>query len=165
MKNEKIEYLKNELKNYNFIKKWLENDSYIFADRIAFYEEKIHEIDIELNYGNVKSIDHDCIPTSAVHEPLLTLLADQEEYIKRRDELVDLKDRDIYGFKARVKYIEECLNKLDEEWQRTFIIEYYCNNKGINELVDKVNKSQAQLYRDKELLINKMLKDDKNYHD
>lgn len=157
MKNDKIEYLKNELRNYNLMKKWLKNDSYIFDERIAFYEEKIHEIDIELSSGNAKGIDYDYIPTSAVHEPLLTLLADQEEYIKRRDELVALKDKDIYGFKARVGYIEECLNKLDEEWQRTFILEYYCNNKGIYELIPIIHRSRSQLFCDKDVLLVKMM--------
>lgn len=156
MKKDKIEYLKNELKNYNFMKKWLENDSYIFDDRIAFYEEKIHEIDIELSSGNAKGIDYDYIPTSSVHEPLLTLLADQEEYIKRRDELVSLKIKDIYGFKARVEYIEECLNRLDEEWKKEFVKDIYCYGKSIDELTGYYPYTRATLYRYKDEFILKM---------
>ena len=157
MKNDKIEYLKNELKSYNFMKKWLENDSYVFDDRIAYYERKIKDIDVQLSAGNAKGIDYDYIPTSAVHEPLLTLLAEQEKYIQRHDELVGLKDKGIYGFKARVYYIEECLNKLDEEWERTFITEYYCNDKGIDDLIYIVNRSRSQLFYDKDNLLLKMI--------
>ena len=154
---DKIEYLKNELRSYNMMKKWIQNDSYVFDNRIAFYERKIKEIDIQLSSGNAKGIDYKYIPTSAVHEPLLTLLAEQEKYIKRCNELIELKRKDIYGFKARINYIEDCLNKLDDEWQRKFIIEYYCNDKGIDDLIYIVNRSRSQLFYDKDNLLLKMI--------
>lgn len=129
-KEEKANYLKNELRSYNTLKKWIENDSYIFDDRIAYYNKKIEEIDMQLSAGNAKGIDYDYVTTTAVSEPLLTLLAEQEKYIKRRDELVELKENDAYGFNARVKYVEECLDKLDEDWKKEFLIEYYSENRS-----------------------------------
>lgn len=155
--NEKAEYLKNELRNYNTMKKWIEKDEYIFDDRIAWYNKKIKEIDTMLSAGNAKGIDYGYTPTTGVNEPLLTLLAEQEEYIKRRDELVDLKQEDVYGFKARVKYVEECLNKLDEEWQKTLIEEHYCKGKDISELLGLIPRSRSQLFDDRENLILKMI--------
>lgn len=151
--NEKAEYLKNELRSYNTIKKWIENDSYVFDDRIAFYDRKIKEIDTMLSAGNAKGIEYGYTPTTGVKEPLLTLLGEQEEYIKRRDELVDLKKEDVYGFKARVKFIEDCLDKLEEAWKRNFIIDVYCNDKIISEIEDKYPYEKRQLYRFKDELI------------
>lgn len=155
--DDKIEYLKNELKNYNFMKKWIENDSYIFDDRIDYYKRKIKDIDVQLSAGNAKGIDYNYIPTSSVHEPLLTLLAEQEKYIKRYNELIELKKKDIYGFKARVKYIEERLSKLDEDWKRNFIMDVYCYSKNIDEISYKYPYERRQLYRYKEDLIYIML--------
>ncbi len=164
MYNYEAEYLKNELRSYNTIKKWLEEDSYVFAERIRFYENKIHEIDVELSSGNAKGIDYDYIPTSAVNEPLLALLAEQEECTKRYNELINLKEQDVYGFKARINYIEECLSKLDEKWQRDFIIGYYCDGEEITELLSIIPRSEAQLHRDKEILIKKMIKVESHSH-
>ncbi len=155
--DDKIEYLKNELKNYNFMKKWIENDSYIFDDRIDYYKRKIKDIDVQLNAGNAKGIDYNYIQTSSVHEPLLTLLAEQEKYIKRYNELIELKKKDVYGFKARVKYIEERLSKLDEDWKRNFIMDVYCYSKNIDEISYKYPYERRQLYRYKEDLIYIML--------
>lgn len=155
--NEKAEYLKNELRSYNSMKKWIENDSYVFDDRIAYYDKKIKEIDIQLSAGNAKGIEYGYTPTTGVKEPLLTLLAEQEKYIKRRDELVNLKKEDAYGFKARVKYVEECLDKLDEAWQKTFIKSYYCDNLEISKLLSIIPRSETQLYRDKDELIAKII--------
>lgn len=157
MKEDKAEYLKNELRSYNMMRKWIDNDSYVFDDRIAYYEQKIKEIDIQLSAGNAKGIDYDYIPTSAVSEPLLSLLAEQEKYTNRRDELIGLKQQDIYGFKARVKYIEECLDKLDEKWKRNFIIDIYCDGKNVDDIVDNYSYERRQLYRYKDELIEKIV--------
>lgn len=151
--NEKAEYLKNELRSYNSMKKWIEKDEYVFDDRIAFYDRKIKEIDTMLSAGNAKGIEYGYIPTTGVKEPLLTLLGEQEEYIKRRDELVDLKKEDVYGFKARVKFIDDCLDKLDEAWKRSFIIDIYCNGKTVDEIEKIYNYSRAQLFRFKDMFI------------
>lgn len=162
--NEKAKYLKNELRSYNSMKKWIEKDEYVFDDRIAFYDRKIKEIDTMLSAGNAKGIKYGYTPTTGVKEPLLTLLGEQEEYIKRRDELVDLKKEDVYGFKARVKFIDDCLDKLDEAWQKTLIKSYYCNNIEISKMLSIIPRSEAQLHRDKEDLISKMLKVESHSH-
>lgn len=151
--NKKAEYLKNELRSYNSMKEWIENDSYVFDDRISYYDKKIKEIDIELSAGNAKGIEYGYTPTTGVKEPLLTLLAEQEKYIKRRDELVDLKQEDVYGFKERVKFVEDCLNKLDEAWKRSFVIDIYCNGKTVDEIEKIYNYSRAQLFRFKDMFI------------
>lgn len=155
--NKKAEYLKNELRSYNSMKEWIENDSYVFDDRIAYYDKKIKEIDEQLSAGNAKGIEYGYTPTTGVKEPLLTLLAEQEKYIKRRDELVNLKKEDAYGFKARVKFVEDCLDKLDNAWEKTFIKSYYCNNVDISKLLSIIPRSEAQLHRDKDELILKII--------
>lgn len=156
-KEEKANYLKNELRSYNILKKWIENDSYIFDDRIAYYNKKIEEIDTELSAGNAKGIDYDYVTTTAVNEPLLTLLAEQEKYIKRRDELLELKSSDTYGFKARIKYVDDCLDKLEEKWQKDFIVDVYCNDKEIYEIEKKYNYSRAHLFRMRDILIAELI--------
>lgn len=154
---ETTNYFKNELRSYKTLKKWLKNDAYIFDNRISYYERKIAEIDIQLSAGNAKGIDYDYIPTSAVNEPLLTLLAEQEKYIKRRNELIAMKKEDVYGFKARVKYIEDCLNKLDEKWKRDFLIDYYSNGISTEELEHKYPCEARTLRRYKDELIIKII--------
>lgn len=154
---EKAEYLKNELKNYNKMKKWLEDDSNRFDMYIEFYNIKIAEYDALLNAGNAKGIDYDYIPTTAVNEPVLSMLAEQEKLIKRRDELIAIKEQDIYGFKARVKYIEECFDRLDDDWEREFIKKYYCNDEKISKILNDFPRSRSSLYDDREKIIMKML--------
>lgn len=154
--NEKAEYLKNELRSYNMMKRFIEKDYCIFDDQIQFCEKKIREIDIELSSGNSKGIDYDYVPTSAVREPLLVMLAEQEKYIKRRDELIELKQKDIYAFKERIKYIEDCLNKLEEEWQRRFIKDIYCDGKTIDDILGIYPYERSRLYELKDIFLNKM---------
>lgn len=155
--DEQIEYLKNELRSYNTMKKWIDNDSYIFHNRIKYYEKKIKEIDIELNAGNAKGIDYNYVPSTGVREPLLQLLAEQEKYINRRDELIRLMKEDSYGIKARVEFIDRCLDSLDEDWKRIFVIEYYCNRKSIDKLIGYIPRSRSSLNYDKENILREML--------
>ena len=133
-KKEQAEYLKNELRNYKTLKKWIESNSSIYDDQIKFCDRKIAEYDVILSSGNAKGIDFSYIPTTAVSEPILCWLAEQEKYQQRKQELLKLRSLEVNGFKARVKYIEECLDKLDEDWKRDFLIEYYSSDRKTDEL-------------------------------
>lgn len=161
--NRDAEYLKNELKNYNSMKTWIENDSYVFEKRIRYLERKIKDIDMKLSSGNAKGIDYSQPLGSGGYSissdiSILADISEQEEYIKQKNKLLELKEKDVFGFKARIKYIEECLDKLEND-ERKFIVEYYCNGKSIEELINNriIFKSESKLYRDKDLLILKMI--------
>ena len=153
---EQVEYLKNELRNYFRLKKWIENDASFIDSKIEGLNKKIRVIDLKLSLGNARGIQYDYVPTTAVHEPLLSLFAEQEELVKERDKLIELKQQDLNGFKARVQYIEECLNKLDG-WEKEFIIDYYCESITIYKLADKYPRSIRQLFRDKYYILKKMV--------
>ncbi len=155
-KKEQAEYLKNELRSYKTLKKWIESNSSIYDDQIKFCDRKIVEYDVILSSGNAKGIDFSYIPTTAVSEPILCWLAEQEKYQQRKQELLKLRSLEVNGFKARVKYIEECLDRLDD-WERDFVVRYYSMSNEVSELSLKYHRSEAQLYRDKENLIRKMI--------
>ena len=153
---DKIEYLKNELRSYNEIKRRVENDESYFDSRIRFYENKLKDIANELAAGNAKGIDYGYVPTTAVREPLLQLLATEEKLKANLDYFVNMKESELKGFRIRIEYMDNLLAKLDDS-EREFITEYYINHVRIDKLEIKLNRSRGQLFRDKENLIKKML--------
>lgn len=153
---DKIEYLKNELRSYNEIKSRIENDESFFDNKIRFYENKLKDIANELAAGNAKGIDYGYVPTTAVREPLLQLLATEEKLKANLDYFVNMKESELKGFRIRIEYMDNLLAKLDDS-EREFITEYYINHVRIDKLEIKLNRSRGQLFRDKENLIKKML--------
>lgn len=153
---DKMEYLKNELRSYNEIKRRCDEGESFFNGRIAFYERKLKEVADELNAGNGKGIDYSYVPTTAVHEPVLSLLCREEKLKANLDFFIEKKEAELKGFKIRLEYMDKCLSKLDG-WEREFVEEYYINHVRIDKLEIKLNRSRGQLFRDKENLIKKML--------
>ena len=153
---DKIEYLKNELRSYNEIKRRVENDESYFDNRIRFYENKLKDVANELAAGNAKGIDYGYVPTTAVREPLLQLLATEEKLKANLDYFVNMKESELKGFRIRIEYMDNLLAKLDDS-EREFITEYYINHVRIDKLEITLNRSRGQLFRDKENLIKKML--------
>lgn len=153
---DKIEYLKNELRSYNEIKRRVENNESYYDSRIRFYENKLKDIANELAAGNAKGIDYGYVPTTAVREPLLQLLATEEKLKANLDYFVNMKESELKGFRIRIEYMENLLAKLDDS-EREFITEYYINHVRIDKLEIALNRSRGQLFRDKENLIKKML--------
>ena len=153
---DKIEYLKNELRSYNEIKSRIENDESFFDNKIKFYENKLKDIANELAAGNAKGIDYGYVPTTAVREPLLQLLATEEKLKANLDYFVNMKESELKGFRIRIEYMDNLLAKLEDS-EREFITEYYINHVRIDKLEIKLNRSRGQLFRDKENLIKKML--------
>ena len=153
---DKIEYLKNELRSYKEIKSRIENDESFFDNKIRFYENKLKDIANELAAGNAKGIDYGYVPTTAVREPLLQLLATEEKLKANLDYFVNMKESELKGFRIRIEYMDNLLAKLDDS-EREFITEYYINHVRIDKLEITLNRSRGQLFRDKENLIKKML--------
>lgn len=153
---DKIEYLKNELRSYKEIKRKLANDESFFDNKIRFYENKLKDIANELAAGNAKGIDYGYVPTTAVREPLLQLLATEEKLKANLDYFVNMKESELKGFRIRIEYMDNLLAKLDDS-EREFITEYYINHVRIDKLEITLNRSRGQLFRDKENLIKKML--------
>lgn len=153
---DKIEYLKNELRSYNEIKSRIENEESFFDNKIRFYENKLKDVANELAAGNAKGIDYGYVPTTAVREPLLQLLATEEKLKANLDYFVNMKESELKGFRIRIEYMDNLLAKLDDS-EREFITEYYINHVRIDKLEITLNRSRGQLFRDKENLIKKML--------
>lgn len=153
---DKIEYLKNELRSYNEIKRRVENDESYYDSRIRFYDNKLKDIANELAAGNAKGIDYGYVPTTAVREPLLQLLATEEKLKANLDYFVNMKESELKGFRIRIEYMDNLLAKLEDS-EREFITEYYINHVRIDKLEITLNRSRGQLFRDKENLIKKML--------
>lgn len=153
---DKIEYLKNELRSYKEIKSRIENDESFFDNKIRFYENKLKDIANELAAGNAKGIDYGYVPTTAVREPLLQLLATEEKLKANLDYFINMKEAELKGFRIRIEYMDNLLAKLEDS-EREFITEYYINHVRIDKLEITLNRSRGQLFRDKENLIKKML--------
>lgn len=158
MSNErdKIEYLKNELRSYKEIKRKLANDESYFDSRIRFYENKLKDIANELAAGNAKGIDYGYVPTTAVREPLLQLLATEEKLKANLDYFVNMKEAELKGFRIRIEYMDNMLEKL-EDWEKEFVEAYYINHVRIDKLEAKLGRSRSRLFEDKEKVIRKML--------
>lgn len=158
MSNErdKIEYLKNELRSYNEIKRKLANDESYFDNRIRFYENKLKDVANELAAGNAKGIEYGYVPTTAVREPILQLLEKEEKLKANLDFFINKKEAELKGFRIRLEYMDDLLAKLDEK-ERSFIIDYYIEHVKIDKLEGKYNYSRSRLFQDKENLIKKML--------
>lgn len=153
---DKIEYLKNELRSYNEIKRRVENDESYYDSRIRFYDNKLKDVANELAAGNAKGIDYGYVPTTAVREPLLQLLATEEKLKANLDYFVNMKEAELKGLRIRIEYMDNLLAKLEDS-EREFITEYYINHVRIDKLEITLNRSRGQLFRDKENLIKKML--------
>ena len=110
---DKIEYLKNELRSYKEIKSRIENDESFFDNKIRFYENKLKDIANELAAGNAKGIDYGYVPTTAVREPLLQLLATEEKLKANLDYFVNMKESELKGFRIRIEYMDNLLAKLN----------------------------------------------------
>lgn len=153
---DKIEYLKNELRSYNEIKRRVENDESYFDSRIRFYENKLKDVANELAAGNAKGIDYGYVPTTAVREPLLQLLATEEKLKANLDYFVNMKESELKGFRIRIEYMDNLLAKLNLK-ERAFIVDYYIEHIRIDKLEGKYGYSRSRLFQDKENLIKKML--------
>ena len=158
MSNErdKIEYLKNELRSYKEIKRKLADDESYYDSRIRFYENKLKDIENELAAGNAKGIDYGYVPTTAVREPLLQLLATEEKLKANLDYFVNMKEAELKGFRIRIEYMDNLLAKL-EDWEKEFVEAYYINHVRIDKLEAKLGRSRSRLFDDKEKVIRKML--------
>lgn len=158
MSNErdKIEYLKNELRSYKEIKRKLADDESYYDSRIRFYENKLKDIANELAAGNAKGIDYGYVPTTAVREPLLQLLATEEKLKANLDYFVNMKEAELKGFRIRIEYMDNLLAKL-EDWEKEFVEAYYINHVRIDKLEAKLGRSRSRLFEDKEKVIRKML--------
>lgn len=153
---DKIEYLKNELRSYNEIKRRVENDESYYDSRIRFYENKLKDVANELASGNAKGIDYGYVPTTAVREPLLQLLATEEKLKANLDYFVNMKESELKGFRIRIEYMDNMLAKL-EDWEKEFVEAYYINHVRIDKLEAKLGRSRSRLFEDKEKIIRKML--------
>lgn len=153
---DKIEYLKNELRSYKEIKRRVENDESYFDSRIRFYENKLKDIANELAAGNAKGIDYGYVPTTAVREPLLQLLATEEKLKANLDYFINMKEAELKGFRIRIEYMDNMLAKL-EDWEKEFVEAYYINHVRIDKLEAKLGRSRSRLFEDKEKVIRKML--------
>ena len=158
MSNErdKIEYLKNELRSYNEIKRRYEECESFFDSRIDFYQRKLEEVAAELNAGNGKGIDYSYVPTTAVREPILQLLEKEEKLKANLDYFINMKEAELKGFRIRIECMDNLLAKLDPK-ERAFIVDYYIEHIRIDKLEGKYGYSRSRLFQDKENLIKKML--------
>lgn len=156
--SKRSDYLKNELRNYLHIKNMLDNDLSIYDNKIKRCNDQIKEIDEELSCGDAKGISYDHIPSSNNYNQTLQLIYNQDkqiELIKEYEGLM-LEEKDSYCY--RIKYIEDCFDKLTEYWEIAFVSEYYCKGISIENIKHKdIHYSSQHLYRCKDSIIEKML--------
>ena len=157
--NPNVEYLKNELRNYNIIKYRYDNHISTVDNQIAYCKRRIKDIDTRLNAGNAKGIDYAYVPGNRIEEPLLVMLAEQEEYQNRLDELLVIKNQEIESYLHRIKYIDRCLYNLNEKWKLEFVMEHYINGKNIDDL--NVGYSKSVLYENRGKILLEMLTPEK----
>ena len=157
--NANVEYLKNELGSYKIMKYRLDNNLSTVDNQISYCQRKIRDIDIRLSAGNAKGIDYTYVPGNRMNEPLLAMLAEQEEYQLRLNELLTIKDQELKGYLSRIKYVDQCLSRLNDQWKIDFVKEHYIEGVSIDSLKCK-SYSRSSLYDNRDKILLEMLSSD-----
>lgn len=154
---DRIEYLKNELRSYNEIKRRVIQEESCFDSKIAYYSRQLEEVSMKLESGGIKAIRYGMAQGSArFTEPILQLLIREEKLSADLNYYVEMKEAELKGYRIRLEYMDELLSKLRNS-EREFIVEYYINHGKINDLERKLGISRPKMFRDKEKLLQKML--------
>lgn len=151
------EYIKSELRIYLQLKKLLKSNDTYYAGKIKRIKRKLDELQAELNAGNSKGIDYDYIPTTAVREPLLALLAQEEKYINELKRVEELQKNEKTYLEARIAFVDDLLEKLNS-FEKMFITDYYIKQIPLSCLVqrDSYHYSLSTLKRYKDKIITKL---------
>ena len=155
----KEEYIKSELRIYAQLKKLIKENEKYYKSKIERLERKLIDLRAELNAGNSKGIDYDYIPTTAVREPLLALLAQEEKYINELKEVKEREKSEKAMLEARITYIDMLMSKLTD-FEKMFITDYYIKKIPLSCLVQRAgyNYSLSTLKRYKDKIIIKLAK-------
>ena len=155
----KEEYIKSELRIYAQLKKLIKENEKYYKSKIERLERKLIDLQAELNAGNSKGIDYDYIPTTAVREPLLALLAQEEKYINELKEVKEREKSEKAMLEARITYIDMLMSKLTD-FEKMFITDYYIKKIPLSCLVQRegYNYSLSTLKRYKDKIIIKLAK-------
>lgn len=151
------EYIKSELYIYPQLKKLLKENEKYYKTKIERLERKLIDLQAELNTGNNKGIDYDYIPTTAVREPLLALLAQEEKYINELREVKECEKNEKTMLEVRIKHVDMLIEKLTD-FEKMFIIDYYIKKIPLSCLVQRkeYNYSLSTLKRYKDKIITKL---------
>ena len=157
--SEEVDYLKNELKSYAYLKQYVKETKAKKRYELKRLFAKIKEVEEDINHNSPKSPSLGPISTSSYSNrdkplSLVIKLDDLKEEIveteRNYDKLIALAEQ-------RIAYIEESLQKIDEK-EEEIIGDLYFNQIGFNKVCGKYGYSRSHLYRVVEKIIKKMLK-------
>lgn len=151
-------HLRNEIKNYLWLKDMVENDRTYYENKMMYYLDKIKKIEFKLNNGNVKSVSYNDIPgaVQCTDSGFLELISELDQYEKEYEICKNNIFQEKSSNRFRIEFIENHLNKLDVK-QRDLLIDYYCRNIPVVVLAKKYNFSESYIYKLKDDLIYEML--------
>lgn len=157
--SEEVDYMKNELKSYIFLKQYIEELKQKKKYEIRRLKLKIEEITDDINHNRPKSPSLDTISLSSfsnIDKPLALIikLDDKKEELDKTEKEYDLS---IAAAEQRTKHVEDALDKIDEK-EKEIIEDLYFVRIGFNEVCEKHGYSRSHLYRIVEKIIKKMVK-------
>lgn len=161
MLNEEQKYLIRELNSYNYLHQKLCDMTEAYAHSMRYIDEKIKEIDEQLNDYHVPGISYDTISVRSVptskNSRVLELINEQDNLKKRKARLKVVQEKEVEKLTSRIDDVNSMINNLDK-WEFQFIWDMYIVPKGIDFMQDNYHYSRANVFKKATSLLKKMLK-------
>lgn len=161
MLNEEQKYLIRELNSYNYLHQKLCDMTEAYAHSMRYIDEKIKEIDIQLNEYHVPGISYDSVSVKSVptskNSRVLELINEQDNLKKRKSRLKAVQEKEVEKLTTRIDDANAMINNLDK-WEFQFIWDMYIVPKGIDFMKDNYHYSRTNVFKKATKLLNKMLK-------
>lgn len=157
--SEQIDYLKNELKSYVYLKQLIGEMIVERDNKLARILRKKEEVEEEINHNAPKSPTFGVISTSSysnIDKPL-SLVIKRDDLNEEYKEVQREYDHQIDVAKQRIRHVEECLKNINDE-ERNIIIGLYFERIGYNKMCDRHHYTRDGMYKKVNKIIKKMIK-------
>lgn len=161
MLNEEQKYLIRELNSYNYLHQKLCDMTEAHAHSMRYIDEKIKEIDDQLNDYHVPGISYDSVSVKSIptykNSRVLELINEQDNLRNRKKRLKKTQEKEVEKLASRIDDVNSMINNLDK-WEFQFIWDMYIVPKGIDFMQDNYHYSRANVFKKATSLLKKMLK-------
>ena len=132
MKNQKKDYLINELRSYNYLMAQFDRYVESFVRRMKTQTRKLEDVEDKLNgNGYVSPTGREMYYSGSRpnNDRIIELLSEQEKILKRMEEIRKIHESEIKNLIERLDYIHHGFDELEER-EMQFIIDLYIHKKG-----------------------------------
>lgn len=158
-KSIEIDYIKNELKSYNYLQQRALELRCELNDRIDDIDDQLLRVRIELNEASAKSPGYEEIQHngSGKTDKVLALIIREQKLEEDIASINDKYQRLLKPILDRIENINHLLSVLDED-EENIISSLYFEGMGYKEACEKYSYSRKGMYKFVVKIINKMIK-------